>query len=114
LIAEVRNTHLMPTRSAIQQRERIGRVDLWMLDASAPGPNIVAAVKVDGWYDLFARPLGHKPRRVQMPEGVPGRDARLVCWFVQGPEGASVKMGCSAERAGKIERTIELCECERR
>lgn len=111
--AEVRNTHLFPTRSGTQQRDRIGRVDLWTL-GGGPGTTVVAAARVDGWYDLFARPIDHEPARVQMPEGVPGRAGRIVRWFVQSPEGANVRMEYSSLRAMKIERTIELRETGKR
>ena len=110
---EVRNTHLMPTRSAIQQRDRIGRVDLWEM-GSEGAAKVVAAARVDGWYDFYAREVLHEPGRVQMIEGVPGRGGRIARWFVEGPEGASLTMGYSSERARKIERTIELRESEKR
>jgi hypothetical protein len=109
ITAEVRNTHLMPTRSGLQQRERIGRVDLWTLEPPAGGA-VLTAAKVNGWYDLYARPVEHEPGRVQMPEGVPSRGSRLVRWFVQGPEGAAFEMRYSSERAQKIEKKIELRE----
>ncbi len=113
ITAEVRNTHLFPTRSGIQQRERIGPVDLWTLTPQS-GAAVAAAARVDGWYDLFARPIDREPARVQMPDGVPGRTGRIVRWFVQGAEGVSLKMEYSSLRAMKIERTIELREPDKR
>ena len=108
--AEVRNTHLMPTRSAMQQRDRIGRVDLWEMS----GTKVVAAAKVDGWFEMGAHPVEHEPGRVQMGEGVAGRSGRIVRWFVDSAEGATLTMGYSSERAKKIERMIELKESGKR
>ena len=108
--AEVRNTRLMPTRNAMQQRDRIGRVDLWEMS----GAKVVAAAKVDGWFEVGARSAEREPGRVQMGEGVPGRAGRIIRWFVEGAEGATLSMVYSSERAKKIERTIELRETGKR
>ena len=74
----------------------------------------MAAAKVDGWYDFYAHEVLHEPGRVQMGEGVPGRGGRIVRWFIEGSEGASVSMTYSSERARKIERAVELRETEKR
>lgn len=107
ITAEVRNMHLIPTRSGIQQRNRIGPVDLWTIKADPPA-KVIAAARVGGWHDLFAQPIEREPARVQMGEGIPGRSSRLVRWFVQGADGATLRMEYSSQRAAKIEKTIEL------
>jgi hypothetical protein len=112
--AEVRNTHLFPTRSGIQQQNRIGTVDLLTITPSSLNTTIAAAAKVDNWYDFFARPIDHEPARIQMPEGIPGRAGRIVRWFIEGPEGATLKLEYTSQRARKIERTIELKESDKR
>jgi murein tripeptide amidase MpaA len=107
LTVEIRNTHLFPTRSGIQSRNRIGRSDLCTLTPPA-GATIAAAARVGSWYDLFAQPIDREPSRIQLPEGIPGRGTRTLRWFIEAPEGASVTLEYSSERAVKIQRTIEL------
>ncbi|MBY0311951.1 MAG: hypothetical protein K2W85_07775 [Phycisphaerales bacterium] len=107
ITAEVRNVRLMPTRSVIQQRGRIGGPDLVTAEGLS-GARVVAAARLGSWNDLHAQPVAREPGRVQLADGVPGRGARIVRWFVEGTAGASVRVGFAGERAGRIERVVEL------
>lgn len=106
ITAEIRNSRLIPTRSAVQQRKRIGAADLVSIQVSEG--SVLAAAKLDGWYDLYGRDAGKEPARVLLPEGVPSRGARVLRWIVRALPEARVSISYTAERALPVSKSVEL------
>jgi hypothetical protein len=107
--AEVRNTRLIPTRSELRRRERIGWPDLMEcqpMDASAI--SVVAANRLSDWLDRTPEAVLREPGRLLVESGIPGRQTRVFEFVVQpGPE-TSVKLRYTSAWAKTIERDVEL------
>lgn len=104
--AEVRNTRLIPTRSALQQRERIGEPDL--LEADGAGVKVVAAAKMSSWFDPSPDGVRSEPGRLLFPEGVAGRSGRIVRLLVEADEGASITLRFTSQRAREASVKVAL------
>jgi Zinc carboxypeptidase len=107
--AEVKNDKLMPTRSGLARQKGIGRNDLMICEAPE-GAKVVTSGTVSSWYDKSARldPVRHEPGRIQVEGGIPGRSGVIFRFYLNGPEGAKVKLMYDAEKAKLIEREVEL------
>lgn len=105
--AEIRNEKLMPTRSALARAKGIGRADLLTVE---PAGSVVAAGRMNGWFDQQVQGVRFEPARVQLDGGVPGRGSLIYRFFVTGNEGDRVTLRYEAEKAKAIEATVELRE----
>ncbi|MFN7020554.1 MAG: M14 family zinc carboxypeptidase, partial [Phycisphaerales bacterium] len=112
---EVVNSRLIPTRSALARRERIGWPDL--LEAAPAGgvggTKVVAVNQLTDWLDLTPSPMPsaeREPHRVLVPEGVPGRGARVFELLVEGKPGDSLGLTYTSSWARTIRTSVELRE----
>jgi hypothetical protein len=107
---EIRNEKLIPTRLALAAQKGIGRNDLLTLS----GAEVIAAGRVDGWFDKQMDTVRHEPERVQVPEGIPGRGSRIFRFIVQANGMQPVTIRYEAEKAKTLERELELKATEPR
>ncbi len=110
---EIINTKLIPTRSALARRERIGWPDL--LECGAAGktlPKVLAINKLANWHDATPEPRTgegmREPSRLLVPEGVPGRRALIFELIVEGPADAKCTVRYSSQWASTIESVLQL------
>jgi Zinc carboxypeptidase len=106
---EIRNSHLIPTRSGLASKEKIGRNDLFVCDP-ADGASVVAAGRLDSWLDRTMDEERHEPGRLQIKDGVPSRGGVICRFIVAGDEGDAVTLRYQAEKAMDIERSVRLEE----
>ena len=104
--AEVRNTQLMPTRSAIQAKAGIGQNDLLVCEP-AQG-TVMLAGKIRDRRDRSIDEIRHEPGRIQLPKGVPGHGRVLYRFYIRGEQGQSVRLRYQAQRAQDIDMTFTL------
>jgi hypothetical protein len=111
ITAEVRNRKLMPTRSTLQQQNRIGAHDL-LVTEPAGGGRVVASGTLDTWWSLQMNDSGtlHEPHRMQVNQGIPGRGTTIFRVLVTGAAGDEVTLRYISERARDIETTVRLGE----
>ncbi len=105
ITAEIRNQKLMPTRSSLARTKGIGRPDLLTAE---PAPSVVAAGRMNGWFDRLVQPVRFEPARILIDGGVPGRSSLIYRFYVTGAEGDKVTLRYEAEKAKGIETTVEL------
>lgn len=105
--AEVRNDRLLPTRSGLASREKIGRNDLFLCDPDNGG-QVVAAGILDSWIDTSMDEVRFEPGRVQIERGVPSRSAVILRFLVSGKPGDEVKLRYLSEKARNLETTVTL------
>jgi len=114
LRVEIRNLKLMPTRSALRQRERIGQPDLIECVTNVAGAGgsearIIAANRMNDWLDRTPVPIATlEPGRVLIDDGVPGRGARVVDFIIEGKAGDAITIRYTSAWAKTIERRVEL------
>lgn len=105
---EIANAHIIPTRTGLRRRERIGWPDL----AELKGGNVVAANRLSSWHDLAPAPASHaasrEPGRLLIDDGVPGRGSRVVEFIVQAAAGSSLTLEYQSDWARKLEHRVEL------
>ena len=106
--AEIRNTRLIPTRSSLRRRERIGWPDLLECDPGPGGASVLAVNAYSNWLDQTPEPRFREPGRVLVGDGVPGREARVFEFTVQGAEGQSVMLRYTSQWARTIQQSVEL------
>jgi hypothetical protein len=101
---EVANNKPMPTRSGIARRNDIGAPDV----LTCEGGSVVAGGTVDGWVNPEFEPVRHEPARLVVNGGVPGRDAVIFRFLVEGDAGDTLTLRYAAEKAMDIETTVTL------
>ncbi|MCC6323049.1 MAG: peptidase M14 [Phycisphaerales bacterium] len=112
---EIVNSRLVPTRSMVARRERIGLPDLFESSGGAgSAARVIAVNQLSDWNDLSPSALtgaeSREPGRILVPEGVPGRGSRLFELIVEGGEGQSLNLRYTSSWARSIEQTVELRE----
>ncbi len=103
---EVKNEKLMPTRSGIQSRNRIGRHDLLICEPTEG--RVVLSGSIRERRDKTISEVRFEPGRVQLNRGVPGKGKVLHRFFIEGPKGTTVRLGYFAERAKDLEMEFSL------
>jgi hypothetical protein len=104
---EVKNTKLIPTRAAIQADRAIGINDLLVCEPEQ-GARVVASGAVRDRRDKAIDEVRFEPARVQLPSGVPGKDSILHRFYVEGAQGARVRLSYQSEHAKGIETDFVL------
>jgi len=105
--AEVRNERLIPTRSGLAARERIGRNDLFLCEPGE-GEHVVTSGLLDSWLDTTMDEVRHEPSRVQFERGVASRGGVIVRFLVTGDAGDEVTLRYVAQKARDVETTVTL------
>jgi len=105
---QLRNEQPIPSRTGRQAGRNIGRVDLLTCEPSAG--RVVASGRLNNWRDPQVNETRFEPGRVQLNGGVPGRGVVIHRFFIEAPEGASVRVRFEAERANEVEATVRLEE----
>lgn len=106
---EVRNTKLIPTRSAHARNKGIGTSDLMFCEtAEGEGRGVAASGTMDSWLSLTVDPVRYEPGRIQMPGGIPGRGGVIFRFFISGKEGDRLTLRYVAEKAKTVEKVVEL------
>jgi hypothetical protein len=105
--AEVKNTRLIPTRSAVQARQGIGANDLLLCEPGGGG-RVVMSGAVRDRRDKSIDEVRFEPGRVQLPGGVPGKGRILHRFYIEGALGTPVRLSYQAERAKNIETEFRL------
>ncbi len=103
---EVKNDHLMPTRSGIQAKAHIGENDLLICQPSQG--EVVLAGKINDRRDRTMDEIRHEPGRIQLVRGVPGHGRVLYRFYIKGTQGESVTLRYQAQRARDIEMSFTL------
>ncbi len=108
ITAEIENDRIIPTRLEIAARNKIGLPDMLTLD----GATVLLSGTLDDRSDKTLRPVEHRPERMLLDDGIPGKDHRTFRFIVEGDEGASVTLRYAAEKARDIEISFPLREQE--
>lgn len=103
---EIRNEHLIPTRTGVAMANRIGEPDLLICEPSKG--TVVLAGRLGGWFEPQIQPIIHEPGRVLMPEGVGSRRGRIIRFLVNASTGGTVTLRFHSDKARDIERVVEL------
>ncbi len=107
----LRNDQVIPTRTDRMASRGIGRPDL--LEVAADGCTIVASALIDDREDRRlpeAAIAGREPHRIVLERGVPSRGDQLVRMLVRGPEGATISLRFTSEKA--IDQATDLVLAE--
>lgn len=104
--AEVRNDRIIPTRSGLAARKKIGRNDLFLCEPG--GGEVIAAGVLNSWRDTTMDEVRHEPHRVQLERGVPSRGTVICRFIVSGEAGDEVTLRYLAEKARDIETVVRL------
>ncbi len=106
ITVEIENPRIIPTRTEIARRNRIGTPDRIILEGS--GLEVVASGRLDRRTDRAMEPTEHRPWRILDDRGVPGRGFRVFRFIVRGEPGASGRIRYEAEKARDIEQAFTL------
>lgn len=101
---EIENTKLISSRLAISAINKIGMPDLLTLK----GAQVVLSGEVGDRFERTMQTNDHRPQRVLVDQGIPGKGQRTFRFLVQGAEGAMIELGYSAEKARDISVRIPL------
>ena len=101
----IENLHLIPTRSALAANKGIGRPDSLTLEG--PGIEVLAGgERTDRFRPEEIELQEHQPERLVRDQGLGGREAIRVRWFVRGSGSAVVRY--ESEKARDAERSFDL------
>jgi hypothetical protein len=103
---EVENDRIIPTRTEIARRNRIGLPDRMILE----GAEVLASGTLDHRFDRQMTPTEHRPARILDDRGVPGRGYRVFRFIVKAPRGSEILLRYEAQKARDIERSLRLGE----
>jgi hypothetical protein len=105
---EIANAGVIPTRTGLRRRERIGWPDLAELD----GATVIAANRLGSWHDLTPTPAtdpaSREPARLLIDDGVPGRGSRVLEFIVQGAAGGRVSLRYQSDWARLLSHELDL------
>ncbi|MFQ5429256.1 MAG: M14 family metallopeptidase [Phycisphaerae bacterium] len=109
ITAAIRNTHPIPTISAIAAKDRIGARD-YIEIAPEAGANveILAGGTLGDRFLAPLKPVEHQPQRIWNDRGVPGLRTRFFRWIVSGP--GAVRITYWSQKAKTISKTLDLKE----
>jgi hypothetical protein len=103
---EVRNEKIIPTRLALAASRGIGLPD--RLTLAGEGIEVVAAGPLSDRFDKTIEPVAHRPHRILVERGIPGRGRRTFRFLVTGPAGGDLTLRYEAEKATDIEHAVVL------
>ncbi len=106
---EVRNTRIIPTRTAVAARKGIGTPDR-MIVHTPDGTDVVASGTMDHRHDDAMQSTDHRRSRILSDAGVPGEGVSTYRFLIRGEAGESVDLEYQAEKAMDIRRSVELRE----
>ncbi len=98
------NDRLIPTRTALMRRKRIGRRDLFSI--SGKGAKVIAGGNLRGRVVRRLIPKEKDPARIWFDGGIGSRARVRVRWIVQGA--GDVRVTYDAEKGGTVTRTVRL------
>lgn len=105
---EIANAGVIPTRTGLRRRERIGWPDL----AELGGATVIAANRLGSWHDLTPTPAtdpaSREPARLLIDDGVPGRGSRVLEFIVQGAAGGRVSLRYQSDWARLLSHELDL------
>lgn len=107
----LRNEQVIPTRTDRMASRGIGRPDL--LEAAGDGITVVASALIGDRDDRrlpTAAIGGREPHRIVLERGVPSRGDQLIRLLVRGPEGATLGLQFTAEKAIDVATEIVLTD----
>lgn len=108
---EVENKRLIPTRTDIAARNRIGQPDL--LTLAGEGVTVVASGSLNDRFDTTINdPTEERKHMLLLNEGSASKGLRTYRFLVTGREGANITLTYEAEKARDIELAIPLREGE--
>ncbi|MDQ7013945.1 MAG: M14 family metallopeptidase [Planctomycetota bacterium] len=108
---EVKNTKLIPTRSGIQSRNKIGTNDL--LTCEPEQGRVAMSGSIRSRSDKQLSETRFEPGRVQLSRGVPSQGRVLHRFLIEGPRGSTVTLRYTAEKARDLETSVTLEPRER-
>lgn len=108
ITVEIENDRIIPTRTDIATRNRIGRDDLLTLDSTDPNVTVAVGGTVNDRFARAMNPVAQRPHMLFSGRGVPGRGRSVFRFLVSGREGAAIRLHYTAEKAGDIDITFPL------
>ncbi len=105
---EVGNSGLIPSRTARAAERKIGMPDV--VTVTGEGIRVATAGTLGRFTDRSMTPVAHRPERMTLEAGVPGRGRVVLRFLIEGDEGRTMTIRCAAEKATDIETTVELRE----
>jgi hypothetical protein len=105
---EVENDQIIPTRTDIARRNRIGLPD--RLEVGGDGVTVAAAGTLEDRFDTTLDPVEDRRHRLLNDSGVPSEGRATFRLIVSGAAGAPLTLRYVAEKARDIEISIPLAE----
>lgn len=103
---EIENTKLIGSRLSIASRNKIGLPDLLTFE----GAEVVLSGQVSDRFDRTMNLNEHRPQRMLIERGIPGKSISTFRFLVRGEAGSMIKLNYHAEKARDIEARIPLRE----
>lgn len=105
---EIENDKIIPSRLETAARNRIGLPDMLTLS----GARVVLSGTVGDRFDKTIRPVEHRPDRILVEDGIPGKGQSTFRFIVRGNEGDPVTLSYTAQKANDIDISFTLGEQE--
>lgn len=105
---EIDNDKIIPTRLETAARNKIGLPDMLTLS----GARVVLSGTVGDRFDKTIRPVEHRPDRILVEDGIPGKGQSTFRFIVRGNEGDPVTLSYTAQKANDIDISFTLGEQE--
>ncbi len=103
---EIANSSIIPSRLAIAARNKIGLPDLLTID----GADVLLSGRVNDRFERTMRANEHRPDRILVEEGIPGKGHSTFRFIVEGKAGSMIELNYSAEKARDISMRFPLRE----
>jgi len=108
---ELKNEKIIPTRTSWAAMKHIGLPDRLTISADADSAiTIAASGTLNDRFDKTIEPVDHRKNIIFNERGVPSEGEAVFRFVIIGDAGAKAKLTYDAEKARKIETTIELRE----
>ena len=99
---EIENDRLIPTRTARAASKRIGRPDLLLFEPGE-GSELVLAGPVSNRFAERFTPVEHRPERLLVENGVPGRGRVTFRYILESEEPPTGRFTYAAEKARDLD-----------
>jgi hypothetical protein len=106
ITVEIENEKIIPTRTAIAARNRIGLPD--RLRLRGEGMAVAVSGTLSDRFDTTIDPVEHRKDVLFVESGIPGEALGTFRFVVTGPEGAALTLSYAADKARDIELTFPL------
>ena len=103
---EIANDRIIPTRTAQASNKGIGRPDLLRFEPGV-GTELVLAGPVSGRFSRTFDPVAHRPSRLLVDSGIPGRGMKTFRYVLRSEEAPTGRFIYEAEKARDLSVPLE-------